>query len=90
MRPNAQRLRELRGARSVHEVAAASGVDWRTIAGFELGSGTDRFQYNALNQLAFHYETPFSEVIEEVPAGASTAHLRGRIATRDLPVPVAS
>ena len=58
MRPHATRLRELRGERDIHDIAAESGVDWRTLAMFELGSATDRFQFNTINQIAIFYGVP--------------------------------
>lgn len=78
MRPAADRLRELRGDRNLKDVAAEAGVDWRTLASFETGDSTDRFQYNTINFLAAYYEVPFDQLIEPIPAGQADQQLRRR------------
>lgn len=64
MRPNADRLRELRGNQGLRDVASAAGIDWRTLASYELGEGTEKFQYNQLNRLAYFYDVPFMSLLE--------------------------
>lgn len=70
MKPNASKLRDLRGATgmSVREAASAANIDWRTLASYELGEGTEKFQYNQLNQLASLYNRPLDELLERASA----------------------
>lgn len=85
MRPNAARLRELRGDRDIRDIGASAGVDWRTLAIFEGGQATDRFQYNTINQLAHFYGVPIDAILEEVPASASGKQLRRRAIEQTIP-----
>lgn len=91
MRPNAARLRELRGDTNIKDLAVACGVDWRTLAIFETGQATDRFQFNTINQLAVHYGVPITSLVEEVPAAAAhNGQLRQRHISDDKTTPPAA